>query len=168
VALRAAREHAKQRMCSHCGQTGFMIGHGYAKGNGANAAGCVRGQRLACSKRNQRRGCGRTMCIWLATVVRGRGVLTSTISAILQAGLDAASRHAGWRAMDPLPITMRHCYRLWHRLERDQSRIRTTLTRCCDPPAVTSSETRPLAQLRMHLQHTCVGAMDDVDALALF
>jgi hypothetical protein len=145
-----------------------MIGHGYATGNGESAAGQIRGQRLACGKRNRQNGCGRTTCIWLATVARGKSVFTATISTVLQAGLDAASRHAGWRQSQTLRVSIRHCYRLWQQLARSQSHMRAALASCCMPPPLISTETRPLAQLQTHLQHECFAAGRSLDLLATF
>jgi hypothetical protein len=163
------RRSAKLRKCSHCKQTGYMVGHGAARGNGHTATDqLIRGQRFACGKRNRQRGCGRTICVWHATTLRRRSVFTSTLSSLLQSGLHATSRHAGWQRLTTLPISLRHCYRLWHTFDRSQSYVRTTLAGCCAPPSPDSSEARPLAQLIAHLQHRCVVATASLDILAMF
>jgi hypothetical protein len=93
-------------------------------------------------------------------------VYTPTVAALLNAGLDSASRHAGWRRIERFGISMRHCYRLWHQLVRAQSHLRTVLMRCCSAPACTQD--RPLAQLRMHLQHRCHELDGTLDEFAMF
>jgi hypothetical protein len=160
---------AKQRQCAHCKQTGFLVGHGFAKGNGPTTSGqVIRGQRLVCSNRNQKQGCGRTTCVWLSSTLRRRSVFTATLSTLLRTGLEAPSRYAGWQAAQPMSISLRHCYRLWKILELSLSQIRTTLMRCCAPPSTTATETRPMAQLLDHLQHQCSGAAASHDVFAAF
>jgi hypothetical protein len=151
--LAAACAKVKLAGCPYCKRTEHMVGHGVAMGYAeASNERVIRGQRFCCGKRNRGDGCGRTTCIWLATTLPRRTLRTATLAALLTAGLDGASRHAGWRAARITTVTLRHLYRLWVHVNKAQPRLRTMLATCCAPPCL-QTEPRPLAQMLAHLQH---------------
>jgi hypothetical protein len=69
--------------CSHCRQTGALIGHGLLRGYAERSSDVVvRGRRIFCSNRDQRPGCGRTFSVLLSTVPSGFMVRTLTLFAL--------------------------------------------------------------------------------------
>ncbi len=70
----------KQSSCPHCGCVGSLNRHSHARGNDPAVADgqTIRGQRVFCSNRGQRGGCGRTFLLCLAEVLP-RHTLTASL-----------------------------------------------------------------------------------------
>ena len=141
----------KLMVCPHCGREETLIGHGKLMGypeRGAERV--VRGQRLFCSNRHARQGCGRTCSVLLAHALRGFSVWTRTLAAFVVAIAQGASIRAGWRAATEGSMGISSGYRLWRRLRQVQVHIRAKLFTVNAPPLSSSPE--PWAQLLEHMK----------------
>jgi hypothetical protein len=156
--LEECREQAKQRACPHCRRLGTLIGHGLLWGYAERQARqrVVRGRRLLCSKRYRRPGCGRTVSIWLDSVIAGFLVRTRTLSAFVVLVSGGSSVKAAWETAAGGALSLGSGYRLWHRLVQAQSELRTRL--CGVAPAPSSSSRLPWTQLLAHFQLVLPGA----------
>jgi hypothetical protein len=135
--------------CVHCGKVGFLNRHGFLKGymlKGNDKI--VRGCRIYCSNRNNRRGCGRTCSLLLSTLLLGFSISTGILWAFMKQVSSENSRKSSWEELNTgLPVE--NAYRLWQRLVKEQSRLRTYLYRKTGPPVCASNN--PMAQLIAHL-----------------
>lgn len=127
----------------------MLVGHGRLFGYGERTS-CreVRGQRVLCSNRRRRGGCGRTFTLWLASVVPRLTVRAVTIFALLAAMADGVPCARAWRAASCM--TLRTGYRIKTRLALAGPAMRTALLSRAPPP--TTSDPSPYAQLLAHLQ----------------
>ena len=146
----ALAERLKQTPCPHCKVVGALIRHGYLRGydDSSPPRKVVRARRVFCSNRNARRGCGRTVSVWIADKIRRLSLTTGALWRFLQraaaGGISAAIRAVAGHLSD------RTWQRLWQRFDRGQSKIRTALSRCCPPPELPAGQ-RPAAQVLAHL-----------------
>jgi len=135
--------------CPHCGRTGFLIGHGFLRGySETEQEHVVRGRRFFCSNRHRRRGCGRTFSVLLSDVLKGFMVRANTLWNYLKKVAGGMSRRAAWEQTRK-SFSRESGYRLWQRLNKAQTHIRTLLCRQRPPPASSSDE--PLFQLMDHV-----------------
>jgi hypothetical protein len=109
----------------------------------------LRGQRVFCSNRGQRGGCGRTLSIFLAEVLPRHTVSAVLLWRWLTAVLTGASLKAATESVR-LPFALETLYRLRRALRRGLDRVRTRLCREQSPPA--SAHADPLLQTVEHLQ----------------
>lgn len=141
----------KQRQCPHCGCAETLNCHSKLYGNDPLLAegSCLRGQRVWCSNRGQRGGCGRSFSIFLAEVLPRHtlraGGLWSWLTELL-AGLSLKAAAEKTR----LPFALESFYRLRRELRGDLDRLRTWLCRKQEPPQSTHRD--PLLQTLAHLQ----------------
>jgi hypothetical protein len=141
----------KQSPCPHCGCAGNLNRHSRALGNDpAQASGqSVRGQRVYCSNRGQRGGCGRTFSLVLADVLP-RHTLTASLEwrwlVKVLAGLSLKAAAEKLR----LPFALETVYRLRRGLARNLAVLRTRLAGRGGPPTVAHAD--PLLQTLTHLQ----------------
>jgi hypothetical protein len=151
AALSESLSQIKLRACPHCRRIGALIGHGFLRGYAERGSELeVRGRRFFCSNRYRRRGCGRTFSVLLATVVARFVVRAVTLFRFVELFVAGLTRNAAWRAASAGALSVSSGYRLWRRLERAQSVLRTRLCRECPPPACTHSER--LAGLTAHFR----------------
>jgi hypothetical protein len=137
--------------CPHCGQVGFLIGHGFLRGYSEfGEATVLRGRRFFCSNRYRRRGCGCTFSLLLADVLLGFMVRARTLWRFFQGVLSGGlSRKAAWEQVVSGGFSLESGYRLWYKFLEAQSHMRTLLLRQRPPPD--SSTEEPLEQLFAHL-----------------
>jgi hypothetical protein len=141
----------KQSPCPHCGCRGALNRHSRSLGNDPNAADArtFRGQRVFCSNRGQRRGCGRTFSCFL-TGVLPRHTLTASLVWLwlvkLLAGLSLKAAAEKLR----LPFALESIYRLRRRLCHGLDALRARLCRQQTPPGSTHAD--PLLQTVEHLK----------------
>jgi hypothetical protein len=135
--------------CVHCGKVGFLNRHGFLKGYPPKGSDkLVRGCRIYCSNRNNRNGCGRTCSLLLSTLIIGFSISTGLLWAFMRKVSAGNSIKASWEGLNTgLPVE--NAYRLWQRLVKEQSRLRTYLSRKTGPPVCASNN--PMAQLTAHL-----------------
>lgn len=144
-------ERLKLTQCPHCKVVGALIRHGFLKGfdDSNPKRPTIRAQRVFCSNRNARPGCGRTFAVWRADKIRRLGLtaggLWRFLKSALADGILAAIRGFSCHLSD------RTMLRIWKRFHLAQSRIRTALLGRCPPPAL-PDEHRPAAQVLAHLQ----------------
>ena len=116
----------------------MLIGHGRLLGYAeASSERVLRGHRLLCSNRRLRRGCGRTVSIWLTTIVRRRVVRTATVLALFTAIANGTCVSTAWRLASSM--TLRTGYRIRLRLAQHGAAIRTALLSRAPPPRVDST-----------------------------
>jgi hypothetical protein len=126
-------------------------------GNDPNAADgeAFRGQRVFCSNRGQRGGCGRSFSLFLAGILP-RHTFTSILlwQCLIQwlAGLSLKAAAEKLR----LPFALETIYRLWRGLHRRLDALRTRL--CREQPAPASGSADPLRQTVEHLQTVLPGS----------
>ena len=141
---------AKALACPHCGLYGTLNVHGWLMGYAeVGPERIVRGRRLYCSNRFRRPGCGRTLSVLLADMIAGFIVTTRTLERFARAVVSGACRKAAWERAAGTELSLRSGYRLWQRLDRAQSALRTRLCRICAPPQTHS--VLPMAQMVAHM-----------------
>jgi hypothetical protein len=149
----AIAERLKLTPCPHCKIVGMLICHDYLMGFDENnrKRKARRARRFFCSNRNARRGCGRTVSVWLADKIRRLSLTAACLWRFLCAAA-AGSVLAAIRATD-CHLSDRSLQRIWTRFDRRQSQIRITLSDCCQPPTLPAKPNqRPAAQVLAHLQ----------------
>lgn len=148
----ALAERLKQTPCPHCQAVGTLNRHGCLRGfDESSPRQSVRAWRVFCSNRHARRGCGRTVSVWLADKIRRLSVTTGGLWRFLQravaGGIRAAIRAADGQRSD------RTWQRIWRRFDLGQSNIRTALSGLCPPPELPAEPARPpAAHVLAHLE----------------
>lgn len=128
-----------------------MNRHSVLRGNDPAQAGgqSVRGQRVFCSNRGQRGGCGKTFSLVLAEVLPRHTLTAARVWPWLVEVLAGLSLKAAAEKLR-LPFALETLYRLRRRLRRGLDRVRTRLCREQSPPA--SGQTDPWLQTVEHLR----------------
>jgi len=143
----------KQLCCPECGAAETLNCHSKLYGNDPSSTDgqdrVQRGQRVWCSHRGQRGGCGRSFAIFLADVLPRHTVTGPWLWRLLDRLLAGGSIKAVAEALG-LPFALETVYHLLHRLRQRLARVRSALCREQKPPA--SSQTDPLLQTAEHLQ----------------
>ncbi len=141
----------KQQCCQGCEQTETLNRHSFLYGNDpATKDGCLcRGQRVFCSNRGQRGGCGRTFSIFFADILPRHTVSATLLWNLLGQLLAATSVKAAAPSLG-LPFALETLYHLLQRLRQRLDAVRSLLCRQQKPPA--SAQSDPLLQTAEHLQ----------------
>jgi len=141
----------KQSPCPHCGCFGTLNRHSRSVGNDPlRASGqSFRGQRVFCSNRGRRGGCGRTFSLVLADVLPRHTMTASLLWRWLVKLLAGFSLKAAAEKLR-LPFALETVYRLRRGLRQCLASVRTRLCREQSPPA--SGQTNPLLQTVEHLR----------------
>jgi hypothetical protein len=114
-----------------------------------------RGQRVYCSNRGLRGGCGRTFALFLADILPRHTLRASLVWPWLVQVLAGLSRKAAAEKLR-LPFALETIYRLGRRLRRRVAVWRTRLYREASPSA--SMHADPLRQTLDHLQAVLAGS----------
>lgn len=141
----------KIQPCPCCGQADCLILNGTLAGNNPHGQGnekIIRGQRILCSNRGRRTGCGRSFSIYLAHILPGFSVDTILVAAFFKSCLLRPGAHAAWQAGSRL-FSLSSAYRFWKKLDTGQTHLRHRLCRQVSPPDCTHPE--PRQQLVQHL-----------------
>jgi hypothetical protein len=152
----AIAERLKQTSCPHCKVVGTLIRHGYLRGFDQNSRQRTRhAQRIFCSNRNARPGCGRTFSIWLADKIGRLSLTADALWRFLQLAVAGAVIAAG-HAVDAR-LSDRTWQRIWKRFDHAQCHIRTALHGRWPPPytlpqPVGNPNRQTAAQVLAHLQ----------------
>ena len=109
----------------------------------------VRGQRVFCSDRGQRGGCGHTFALFLADILPRHTVRASLLWQLLCLLLTGGSIQAAVATLGR-SLALETFYRLLRRLRRHLDRIRPCLCQRQKPPA--SVEADPLFHTVRHFQ----------------
>lgn len=146
-------EKLKVTACPHCQAMGRLVRHGFLRGYDESSPRekTVRAQRIFCSNRNNRQGCGRTFSVWLADRIRrlslSAGRLWMFLQAVVADGISAAIRRVDCHLSD------RQMQRLWKRFDLGQSLIRTALWQQGPPPEPPAKSAQtPAAEVLAHLE----------------
>jgi hypothetical protein len=108
-----------------------------------------RGQRVFCSNRGQRGGCGRSFSLLLAWVLPRHTFPAPRLWDVL-ARLGTGSIKVAWETLCP-PLTLDTLYHLVQRLRRRLAAVRPALCRITSPPVCEYAS--PLLQTIQHLRH---------------
>jgi len=150
-------------VCPHCGRANELICNGKLHGNDPVShqdERIVRGQRIRCSNRGQRQGCGRSFSIFEARVLPGFSVDARLLWAFLEALLKNANVHAAAQTVLRY-FSLSSTYRWRRRLADVQTSLRHRL--CLLMPAPSSSSSDPLMQLVDHLREALHGKASPVE-----
>ncbi len=140
--------------CPHCKKANYLICNGRLKGNDPNGQGpeqINRGQRIFCSNRGNRKGCGCSFSVLEPTGLPNRSIDTAALTILLTAVLTCAG--CIYRAFNQCikwSFSLSSAYRIWNEIDHWQTHLRHRLCQCTGPP--TCSSTEPRLQLLAHLQ----------------
>lgn len=156
----------KQQRCPHCGCTETLNRHSKLYGNDpAQSNGqALRGQRVFCSNRGQRGGCGRTFSLFVAQVLPRHSVTTLWLWPLLSRLLGGWSIKASVEALAP-PFKLETLYHLLQRLRARLPDLRCRLWP--EQQAPPSSRSDPLLQTIEHLQSVFAEAACALSAFQL-
>src|SRR6267154_199592 len=133
----------KQFGCPFCGAAETLNCHSKLCGNDPDStqlpAGLQRGQRVWCSNRGRRGGCGRSFSIFLAEVLPRHTVTGRWLWRLLQRLLGGGSIKKAFEALAP-PFALDTLYHLLHRLRARLAAVRTALCREQKPAASSQSD----------------------------
>lgn len=129
-ALEAKLCALKQESCPHCGRVETLNRHSLLRGNDPDQPGAqsLRGQRVHCSDRGQRGGCGKTFALLLAEVFPRHTLSASRIWPWLVELLGGLSLKAASEKLR-LPFALESFYRLRRRLGGRLDDLRSRLSR---------------------------------------
>jgi len=143
----------KQLCCPNCGAAETLNRHSKLYGNDpADRRGqgrLQRGQRVWCSDRGERGGCGCSFSIFVAEVLPRHTVSGPWLWRVLQELLGGGSTKAACEGLQA-PFPLETIYHLVTRLRERLSQIRSRLSCRCQPPA--SAQSDPLLQTVEHLR----------------
>lgn len=148
----------KQLRCPFCGAAETLNYHSKLFGNdpeSTQGGQAQRGQRVWCSNRGQRGGCGRSFSVFLADVLPGHTVRGAALWSLLARLLEGSSIKAAFEALG-LPFALETLYHLLQRLRGHLAQLRSALCREQKPTA--SSQTDPLLQSIQHLRCLFAGS----------
>jgi hypothetical protein len=126
----------------------------YGNDPSAVAAQRQRGQRVFCSDRGQRGGCGRTFSMVLADVLPRHTVTAAWLWRWLLELLAGGSMKAALEKLR-LPFALETLYRLRRELRHQLDQVRVRL--CRDQSPAASAHTDPLLQTVEHLRQVFTG-----------
>lgn len=152
--------------CPHCEVRRTLIRHSFLWGNDPEKSGeqRLRGQRVFCSNRGRRQGCGRTFPIFLAQTLP-RHTFTAAITwSLLTAFLSGLSLKAAVEETR-IPFALESAYRLLARLRLRLDALRSLLSVRTHPPP--GLHVDPLRHTLEHLRHAFLGEVCPVAALQL-
>jgi len=137
--------------CPHCGQVGYLICHGKLRGYSENNSDLViRGQRIFCSNRYNKLGCGRTFSVLLADFIRGFVVNVFTLWKFVLKLSNGFSVKAAWKSAGS-SFSLASGYRLLKRLQLGEHHLRTLLCKKMKKPPDSDSSSH-LFQTLIHIQ----------------
>lgn len=141
----------KQVCCPCCGAVETLNRHSKLYGNDPANPGkqTQRGQRVLCSDRGQRGGCGKSFSVFLAQVLPRHTAAAHHLWALLRQLLKGGSVKAAVEKLR-LPFALESCYQLLGRLRRRLDVLRCRL--CERQEAPDSSHRDPLLQTVEHLR----------------
>jgi hypothetical protein len=123
----------------------FLYGNDLTKPEGEQ----LRGQRVYCSSRGQRGGCGHTFSIFLADVLPRHSVTATWLWKLLSQLLTGLSLRAAVQSL-ALPFALETLYSVRQRLRLRLDALRSLLCRQQPPPA--GAEKDPLLHTVRHLE----------------
>lgn len=142
---------AKHILCAHCGATGTLNRHDFRYGNDPDKPDkqTKRGQRLYCSNRGNRGGCGRTMCLVFVLILPGHTITANSLDRLLSNLCKGMSIQAAWEK-GRINVALQSVYQILKRLRLRIGAIRSHLLKICRSPD--SSQRDPLTGTYEHLR----------------
>lgn len=141
--------------CPFCHMSGTLIRHGYLNDTyGENKHPThTQGRRVICNaRRKHRAGCGRSLSIVPATILKHFCITAVSLWIFLLGVLRTGSKAKAFRQI-PCSMHISSSYRLWKRFSQAQSRLRSLLSRECPRPRLPETPC-PQTQTVSHLQTT--------------
>ena len=135
--------------CPSCGRIGALIRHGYTRWTHSPHKSGIRGWRVRCKPGDLHQGCGGTCLLRRGDTLPRRCFSSTQLWAFMQVLLDARSLKSAWERSS-LPASLDTAYRLYRRLLRCQSVLRTHL--CARGPPPKAKTGVPLFQVLAHLE----------------
>jgi hypothetical protein len=131
----ACARQAKLEACPHCKRVGTLNRHGWLMGSRPTGSGkdAQRGRRLFCSNRGRRGGCGRTVSLRPAEILKGLRVRTGAMWQFLRRLLQGQSAGRAWEGLEKV-FSLESAYRYRRALLQGQQRLRELLCRERAPP----------------------------------
>ena len=142
----------KNQRCPHCDCSQSLNRHSILYGNDPASSKnqeCMRGQRVFCSNRGLRQGCGRTFSVFLAHILPRFTVTAFLLWQLVWLLLDGKSVLAAAQSLG-LTFAVQTPYALLRRLRLRLDVMRSFL--CRIRPAPPSSHTNPLLQTIEHFR----------------
>ena len=133
--------------CPHCGKSGQSISHGYLYQQVSMDHREVVGKRILCSRRDGRKGCGRTRQWYLADVVPRRQHRLSVFIAFIHALLGGDAVESAYLKATGSSAQPRHAWRWLQRFLQQLPRWRIGLS----PTAETLTTTLRSSRLKILL-----------------
>ena len=146
-------EALKQTPCPYCRIIGTLIKHSLLKGQSTdpdNFTKPIRGQRIYCSNRNCRLGCGRTFSIFPTETIKGFGTYASVLWVFFKSLVENITTAVALRK-SKIDVSISTAYRWKTLLIEAQSHIRAALSSLQSPPPCNSPN--PLTQTLAHLKY---------------
>jgi hypothetical protein len=104
----------------------------------------MRGKRVYCSRRGNKKGCGKTFTLWLSDTLWQRCVSAAELMRFIIGLLAGLSVWKAWRETGT-GMSERTGYRVFLRLKHTQSVVRTALSGL-SPPSAQGKEKTPLLE----------------------
>jgi hypothetical protein len=141
----------KQTTCPHCKLRGYLNLHGYLWGYDEKSCSkkLIRGRRIFCCGRNNRRGCGKTFSVLAINVLRKFIISADSLWEFLKNISGGTDKKNSLRALN-FSFSDSSAYRLWKRFRLVQTKIRVLLLKLCRPPIFTHRD--PAIQTILHLK----------------
>jgi len=146
--------HQKLKLyyCPHCKKSGFLILHGYLRGNSEDTytETIKRGHRIFCSNRRKQggNGCGKTIPILLCAFIKYFTITSNTVWTFLDNIKQGLNR---LRALGHTDLVASSIYRINERFKHNQTLIRTLLARIKKPPDLNTVQDPVIATI-IHLE----------------
>jgi hypothetical protein len=127
--------------CPHCKTVGNLIKHGFLRGYDSQhqLEKAIKATRLFCNNRGvSTTGCGRTFSVWIASRIKQCFLSAENLWRFLQAAVQSKNKLDAFRSLQ-CGLSLSATYHLWRRFANAQPRIRTALSRLCEPPPLDSN-----------------------------
>lgn len=135
--------------CPFCGLVGALIRHGFTYWSHSPKENGIRGWRVRCNPTNHHSGCGATWLLRRGDTLPRRCFSAKDLWTFIQAILDSRSLRNAWERSG-FPTSLETAYKVYRRLVRCQSLLRTRLCDRGPPPKIKTGV--PLFQMFAHLQ----------------
>jgi hypothetical protein len=126
--------HTDTLACKHCQNSGQFVSHGFVFKKHYNGDKRVVGKRLFCSNRYRRKGCGRTLRLYLSEQIPKLAYSTIELTLFLCALIAGDSIQQAYQKATHCSDT-RNAYRWLDKLERKLTDYRQHMKRSTQPPS---------------------------------
>jgi hypothetical protein len=141
--------------CPACRAVDTLVRHGVILWQKGRKAKSIRAWRVRCKDKTGHKGCGHAPSIRLGNTLPRRYFDTDELWAFARQLLNARSIKNAWERSG-LPMSLDTAYRLYHRMTKGQSALRTRLSGLSPPPE--SKARVPLLHVLAHLKEVFGGS----------